>query len=241
MIYANAVYIVSLLVGCFYPAFASYKILNNQKRNDNDLRGWLTYWIAYGVYVAFDFFTAGLVSFIPFLSEFKLLLLLWMLPTVGGGNEVIYEEFLRSFFSCNESFDQVLTRVTLAGSELVGHLVGSVLGHLMILADTYLLPRGHRPALQITPSIEDLVNDVIAKRQLEEKRKQIDNLSDTITEIMGDKADLSKDLLNGSESDVLVLKEHISKPKEKPKTPPKPLRQPTSSNQQEMNLQPQFV
>nr|CAQ53306.1 CG11697-PA [Drosophila melanogaster] len=240
MIYAIVIHILSLLVGCFYPAFASYKILKSQNCSVNDLRGWLIYWTAYGVYVAFDYFTAGLLAFIPLLSEFKVLLLIWMLPSVGGGSEVIYEEFLRSF-SCNESFDQVLGRITLEWGELVWQQVCSVLSHLMVLADRYLLPSGHRPALQITPSIEDLVNDAIAKRQLEEKRKQMGNLSDTINEVLGENIDLNMDLLHGSESDLLVIKEPISKPKERPIPPPKPMRQPSSSNQQEMNLSSQFM
>nr|NP_001259452.1 receptor accessory protein like 1, isoform B [Drosophila melanogaster]AGB95295.1 receptor accessory protein like 1, isoform B [Drosophila melanogaster] len=222
MIYAIVIHILSLLVGCFYPAFASYKILKSQNCSVNDLRGWLIYWIAYGVYVAFDYFTAGLLAFIPLLSEFKVLLLFWMLPSVGGGSEV-------------------LGRITLEWGELVWQQVCSVLSHLMVLADRYLLPSGHRPALQITPSIEDLVNDAIAKRQLEEKRKQMGNLSDTINEVLGENIDLNMDLLHGSESDLLVIKEPISKPKERPIPPPKPMRQPSSSNQQEMNLSSQFM
>ncbi|XP_017011110.2 uncharacterized protein Reepl1 [Drosophila takahashii] len=236
MLYANIVRLLTLLVGCFYPAFASYKILNGQKSNEGELRLWMSYWIVYGVFVVFDFLTASLVAFIPFLNEIKLLFLLWLLPTVGGGNEVIYEELLRSFFSHNEfSFDQVLTHVALATGDLVGQLVSSALGQLMAVADSCILSRGHRPALQITPSIEDLVNDAIAKRQLKEKRKQMASLSDTIDEVLGDKTLSSLDVLNESESDLLVLKDHSLRPK--PQTPPKPMRQPSLSDE-EMDLKP---
>ncbi|KAH8354745.1 hypothetical protein KR084_005906, partial [Drosophila pseudotakahashii] len=244
MLYANVVRLLTLLVGCFYPAFASYKILNGQKHSEGELRLWMSYWIVYGVFVVFDFLTASLVAFIPFLNEIKLLFLFWLLPTVGGGNEVIYEELLRSFFSNNEfSFDQVLTHVTLAGGDLVGQLVSAVFGQLMAVADSCFLSRGHRPALQITPSIEDLVNDVIAKRQLKEKRKQMASLSDTIDEVLGDKTDRndtlsSLDVLNESESDLLVLKEHSLRPK--PQTPPKPMRQPSLSDE-EIELKPELV
>ncbi|XP_016986886.1 uncharacterized protein T19C3.4 [Drosophila rhopaloa] len=246
MIYANVVRLISLLVGCLYPAFASYKILNGQRRSDEvELRRWLSYWIVYGVYVVFDYITASLVTFIPFLNEIKLLFLFWLLPTVGGGNEVIYEEFLRSFFSNNEfSIDQVVTHATLTGGELVGQLLGSVLGQLMAIADSWFLSRGQRPPLHITPSIEDLVNDVIAKRQLKEKRKQQENLSDTINEVLGEKSDrnstlASLDLLDESESDLLILKNHIASPKDKPQTPPKPMR-PSSLCNQEMDLKAGF-
>ncbi|XP_017085531.1 receptor expression-enhancing protein 2 isoform X1 [Drosophila eugracilis] len=241
MVYANVLRMLSLLVGCLYPAFASYKDLersqNGHRHCDEDLRMWLSYWITYGVYMVFDYLTSSLDSIVPFLNEFKVLLLFWMLPTVGGGNEVIYEEFLRSFFNNNElSFDQVLTQATLTGGHLVGQLISSFVGYLMTVADSCLLSRGHRPALQITPSIEDLVNDAIAKRQLQEKRKQMPNLSDTINEVLGDKTNKdSFEFLSESESDLLVLKDHISRPKEKPETPPKPMR-PTSQPDEEMNL-----
>ncbi|XP_016948769.1 receptor expression-enhancing protein 4 [Drosophila biarmipes] len=244
MLYVNVLRLLTLLVGCFYPAFASYKVLSGQKRNEEELRMWMSYWIVYGVFVVFDFLTTGLVAFIPFLNEMKLLFLFWLLPTVGGGNEVIYEELLRTFFSNNEfSFDQVLIQATLAGGDLVGQLVGSVLGQLMAVADSCFLSRGHRPALQITPSIEDLVNDVIAKRQLNQKRKQMANLSDTINEVLGDKTDRNStlsgfDLINESESDLLVIKDHISRPKERPLTAPKPMRQSALGNQ-DMDLKPE--
>ncbi|XP_017085539.1 uncharacterized protein LOC108117537 isoform X2 [Drosophila eugracilis] len=221
MVYANVLRMLSLLVGCLYPAFASYKDLersqNGHRHCDEDLRMWLSYWITYGVYMVFDYLTSSLDSIVPFLNEFKVLLLFWMLPTVGGGNEV-------------------LTQATLTGGHLVGQLISSFVGYLMTVADSCLLSRGHRPALQITPSIEDLVNDAIAKRQLQEKRKQMPNLSDTINEVLGDKTNKdSFEFLSESESDLLVLKDHISRPKEKPETPPKPMR-PTSQPDEEMNL-----
>ncbi|XP_017045614.1 uncharacterized protein T19C3.4 [Drosophila ficusphila] len=238
MIYTNLVRLLSLLVGCLYPSYSSYKILNSQKRRDEDLYMWMSYWIVYGIFVLFDFLTAALVAIIPFLNEVKLLFLFWLLPNVGGGNQVIYEEFLRSFFSSHElSIDQVLIHATLTGGNLVGQLISSILGHLMAVADSYLLSRGHRPALQITPSMEDIVNDVIAKRQLKEKRKQMENLSDTIDEVLSDnpirKSTLSSlDLLNESESGFLVAKDHGFTTKEKPETPPKPMRQLIPSNKE---------
>ncbi|XP_052850561.1 uncharacterized protein T19C3.4 isoform X2 [Drosophila gunungcola] len=215
MILAHVVYLLSLLVGCLYPAFASYKILNSQPCCDVEvLRMWLSYWIVYGVYVGVDYLTGSLGTFIPFLNEFKLLFLFWLLPTVGGGSLLIYGEILRSFFSNNElSIDQVITCC-----------FGS---------------RGQSPALKITPSIEDLVKDVIAKRQLKKKGKQRANLYDTINEVLGDKTDRDRDstlsgldLLGESESDLLVIKNHIAIPKDKPQTPPKPKRLSSLCNQE---------
>ncbi|XP_017121545.1 uncharacterized protein T19C3.4 [Drosophila elegans] len=238
MILAHVVYLLSLLVGCLYPAFASYKILNSQTSCDVEvLRMWLSYWIVYGVYVGVDYLTGSLGTLIPFLNEIKLLFLFWLLPTVGGGSLVIYGEILRPFFSNNElSIDQVITwlvtHATLTGGQLVGQLFAF---------------RGQRPALQITPSIEDLVNDVIAKRQLKKKGKQGANLYDTINEVLGDKTDRDRDstlsgldLLGESESDLLVIKKHIAIPKDKPQTPPKPKRQSSLCNQEMDILETRF-
>ncbi|XP_052850560.1 receptor expression-enhancing protein 6 isoform X1 [Drosophila gunungcola] len=245
MILAHVVYLLSLLVGCLYPAFASYKILNSQPCCDVEvLRMWLSYWIVYGVYVGVDYLTGSLGTFIPFLNEFKLLFLFWLLPTVGGGSLLIYGEILRSFFSNNElSIDQVITWLvthgTLTGGQLVGKLLGSVLDQLMSITTSCFGSRGQSPALKITPSIEDLVKDVIAKRQLKKKGKQRANLYDTINEVLGDKTDRDRDstlsgldLLGESESDLLVIKNHIAIPKDKPQTPPKPKRLSSLCNQE---------
>nr|CBE66635.1 CG11697-PA [Drosophila ananassae]CBE66638.1 CG11697-PA [Drosophila ananassae] len=240
MIYSNVVRLLSLVVGCLYPAFASYKILNGQRRNDEDMRIWMSYWIVYGVFLIFDFLSCGLAPFVPFLDEIKLVFLCWLLPSLGAGNQIIYEEFLRSFFSSNEScIDQALTHATLTGSDFLGQLVGSILGQFMAVADSCFLTRSNRSTLQITPSIEDIVNKVIAQRRIDEKRmpsgnhnnnNSLEEESQTNSEDRDSTIGLNDDdLLNESESDLLLYHERNRnlRTKDKPQTPPKPKRQPS--------------
>ncbi|KAH8420424.1 hypothetical protein KR009_010119 [Drosophila setifemur] len=226
MIYSNVVRLLTLVVGCLYPAFASYKILNGQRRSEDDMRVWLCYWVVYGVFLMFDFISAGLGSIIPFLNETKLVFLCWLLPTVGAGSLFIYDECLCSFFSNNET---TIDQAALTGGDYLAHMVGCMLGQLMTIVDGCFLSRGRRHALEITPSIEDIVNDVIARRQLEEKRVQLENL-DGSTEPVPDNApeckglDSLESVLNEFESDLLVYPANIDKPKQRPQTPPKPKR-----------------
>ncbi|KAH8318388.1 hypothetical protein KR074_002773 [Drosophila pseudoananassae] len=236
MIYSYALQLLSLVVGCLYPAFASFKVLNSQRRNDEDLRIWMSYWIVYGVFLFFDFLSSGLAPFVPLINEMKLVYLLWLLPSLGGGNQIIYEEFLRSFFSSNENcIDQALNHATLTGSDFLSQLVSSFLVQFMWFADNCCLTRGHRSTLQITPSIEDIVAKVIAQRRLKEKRLvESAKLTNSLEE-EGQKNSEDRDSnlepndvdqLNGSDSELLLYQERncLPRPKEKPQTPPKPKR-----------------
>ncbi|XP_017089684.2 uncharacterized protein Reepl1 [Drosophila bipectinata] len=236
MFYSTAVRLLSMVVGCLYPAFASFKVLDSQRLNEEDLRIWLSYWIVYGVFLVFDFLTSGLAPFVPLLNEMKLVYLLWLLPSLGGGNQIIYEEFLRSFFSSNETcIDRALSHATLTGSDFLSQIVGSCLGQFMSFADSCFLTRGHRSALQITPSIEDIVAKVIAQRRLKKKRLVESGKKTNSLEEEGQKnsEDIDSnletndvDLVNDSDSELLLYPERHSlvRRKEKPQTPPKPKR-----------------
>ncbi|KAH8273030.1 hypothetical protein KR018_000946 [Drosophila ironensis] len=246
MLYTNAVRFLSLTVGCLYPAFASYKILNGPRRSDEDMRMWMSYWIVYGVFLIFDFLSSGLVLFVPFLNEIKLIFLFWLLPTLGAGNQVIYEEFLRSFFNSNEkSIEQALNHATLTGGDFFSQMIGSVLGQMMSLADSCLLMHGRRLPIPITPSVEDIVNNVIAERRLEriqkdsqpstvdgeptEEEQEEDENADpetgAVTPVSKSKeTDISLGLM--LENVTANVMKFDSQVKKRPLTPPKPKRQP---------------
>ncbi|XP_030380999.1 uncharacterized protein LOC115628883 [Scaptodrosophila lebanonensis] len=165
MINEGIVRLSSLLVGCVYPAFASYKILNGKSRSEREQNIWLSYWIAYGVYAIIEFFSVGLIWWVPFINEFKLFFLCWLLPTVGGGSELIYDDFLCPFFTRNESaIDQAITTISIKSGEILSELVQLLYSILVVIAEQCCIMRQNGD-MHLTPSIEAALNEVLAGRQ----------------------------------------------------------------------------
>ncbi|KAH8361186.1 hypothetical protein KR200_009628, partial [Drosophila serrata] len=244
-IYENVLRFVSLTAGCFYPAFVSYKLLNAQqlRLENNEITDnmsiWLTYWIVYGVWAMVDFFTTGLGTCIPFLDEMKLIFVCWLLPTIGAGSQVIYDQFLNSFFSNNEvTIKHALFHASLGVVDFLDRMLRACLRYIMGVVDDYLLTRGlpENPAIPIRPP---RIDDYFAKTQLEREQKQAktEDLANTIEKALGEETGTDDDKLSISNSIELDKTESdeqlFSDCHTKPKTMPKPIRRklPAVSNQ----------
>lgn len=66
----------SNISGFVYPCYASYKALT--AHDAAQLERWLVYWCVVGSWTAVEGATAGLLAWLPFYSEVKLLAVLWM-------------------------------------------------------------------------------------------------------------------------------------------------------------------
>ncbi|KAH8344998.1 hypothetical protein KR059_000090, partial [Drosophila kikkawai] len=240
-IYENTLRFVTLIAGCFYPAFVSFKFLNAQQQRPNgnesneNLSIWLTYWIVYGVWSVFDVLSMDLADTIPLLGEMKLIFVCWLLPSIGGGSQVIYEDFLYSFFSNNEGIiDHTLVDATIGVVGFMDRMLRTCMSHIMRVVDDYLLTRGLRqdPAVQLLPPS---VDEFLANMQMERKPKQgkTEDLANTIEKALVEETGKVDDnnlsvenlkVLNKTEPEELVFKEIISERKKKPKTLPKPVK-----------------
>ncbi|XP_034659384.1 HVA22-like protein h [Drosophila subobscura] len=176
MVYESFLRLIALLVGSLYPAFMSNKALNAKRPCDGNMRLWVSYWIVYGVFRVFDFFTQGCVPLVPFLNEFKVLFLCWLLPTLGGGSRIIYDQFLCSFLKSKEkSIDQALHKATQRGGDIIGQVRNVIIGQAMRLINCLLASRHNTHNLRMTPSVEVIINEVLAKREFSERMRKEQN------------------------------------------------------------------
>ena len=68
-----------ILAGVFYPAYASFKALENPETNEN--KQWLTYWTIYACSTSLETLSAKFASWVPGYYIVKAMVLLWlMLP-----------------------------------------------------------------------------------------------------------------------------------------------------------------
>merc|ERR1711934_665590 len=80
-------------VGFVYPAYASFKALESQNKNDDRL--WLTYWVVYSCFCLIEGFLEYVLFWVPFYYPIKLAFLFFLfLPQTKGAMQ-LYEKFLR--------------------------------------------------------------------------------------------------------------------------------------------------
>ncbi|RUS21389.1 TB2/DP1, HVA22 family-domain-containing protein, partial [Endogone sp. FLAS-F59071] len=82
------------LIGWVYPAYASFKAIESQGRDDD--KQWLTYWTVFGFIQIVEVFSDALVYWFPFYYLFKTLLVLWLALPQFRGAEILYSRFLRA-------------------------------------------------------------------------------------------------------------------------------------------------
>jgi receptor expression-enhancing protein 5/6 len=84
-----------VIVGFLYPAFQSFKAIENKNKGDDIL--WLVYWVLFAFFSLIETFQEFILYWIPFYYAFKLAFLLWaMLPQTKGA-KFLYDSFLKDF------------------------------------------------------------------------------------------------------------------------------------------------
>ena len=80
------------VLGVLYPVYKSMTALESESLDDD--KQWLTYWIIFALFSAFDALLGSLLAYIPFFQLIKLLLLIWLQNPMTDGATKIYDEWL---------------------------------------------------------------------------------------------------------------------------------------------------
>lgn len=84
--------VICNLVGFLYPAYASFKALEDGSEDDH--RQWLTYWVVFSCFNLIESFIDYILYWVPLFYIFKVFLLWWMFSERFKGALVIYQNFI---------------------------------------------------------------------------------------------------------------------------------------------------
>ncbi|KAI8990881.1 TB2/DP1, HVA22 family-domain-containing protein [Mycotypha africana] len=93
-----------------YPAYIGYKAI---KANDQQQFGsLLTFWIVSIVYLAIEYFSDMFLFWMPFYTEIKLVIVLWLILPQTQGAALVYTRYLDPFLNQHETeIDHVLVEI----------------------------------------------------------------------------------------------------------------------------------
>lgn len=154
--------LIILIFGWLYPAFETYNV--NSQRSQV---AWLKFWIVFGIFNAFHFFTACLEPYVPFLGGFKLCLLFWLLPTMGGGCHLMHDELVDPIMRRNKkTIRNAFDGMTTVSSTLLREVI-KMIYHLLvdIVEQCWQLTR-NADDLHVTPRLQSAINEVIAELRI---------------------------------------------------------------------------
>lgn len=104
------------LLGFIYPAYASFKALESDNKDD-DVQ-WLTYWVVFGFLNIVEFFSDILLFWLPFYYVFKAAGILWLAMPQTKGAVFVYQRILRPFLVSEEKeIDRLAARAAKAASD----------------------------------------------------------------------------------------------------------------------------
>lgn len=83
------------MVGFIYPAYASYKAIEMETREDD--YQWLTYWVIYASFNVIETFGDIIVIYFPFYFAIKFGLLIWLFSPSTLGADFLYKNLLKVY------------------------------------------------------------------------------------------------------------------------------------------------
>jgi hypothetical protein len=95
LIYGYSTLIV--LMTCFYPIFQSIRTIENL--NDVNSNFWMSFWIVFGCFKAFETFFGFIFDFIPFFWLFRLFFFIYLLSPKFNGAVSLYKAYIRPHFT----------------------------------------------------------------------------------------------------------------------------------------------
>jgi len=97
-----------------YPAYSSYKAVKN--KNAKEYVKWMMYWIVFAFFLVAETFTDICFYWLPFYSELKIILLLWILSPTAKGASIVYRKLLQPQISRREAdIDSCIERASSQG------------------------------------------------------------------------------------------------------------------------------
>ncbi|KAI7884801.1 hypothetical protein K492DRAFT_124742 [Lichtheimia hyalospora FSU 10163] len=137
MLTAGIYFVIRLALLQIYPAYTCFKAI---KLNDHgQFLPLLIYWVSSTVFLVAEYFADLVVFWLPFYTEIKLLLVLWITLPQTKGAIVLYADFIEPFLTQHEKqIDKAMveiqknTKRTLSvyGKELV-RVIGRLLSELI--------------------------------------------------------------------------------------------------------------
>ncbi|KAL0086374.1 TB2/DP1, HVA22 family-domain-containing protein [Phycomyces blakesleeanus] len=102
MLFGGIYFIVKLLFLQLYPAYICYKAI---KVNDpNQFGPLLTYWVVASGFLVAEYLTDIFLFWVPFYTDIKFVLLLWLILPQTQGTLVVYRDWLDPFLSQHEEY-----------------------------------------------------------------------------------------------------------------------------------------
>ncbi|KAL9548874.1 hypothetical protein MBANPS3_005475 [Mucor bainieri] len=83
-----------------YPAYICYKAI--KVNNQQEFGSLLTFWIVSITYLSIEYFSDIFLFWIPFYTEFKLVIVLWLILPQTQGTSVFYTRYLDPFLHAHE-------------------------------------------------------------------------------------------------------------------------------------------
>lgn len=128
--------VLSMLVGFIYPAFSSFKALEEQ-HNDRQ-RFWLVYWVVYACFLVAETFLEPILYFVPFYTPIKLMFLVYLFYPSTKGALTIYDNVLRDLIkpyvqAIDDKLDDMKDAADALGAKVTG-AAASVVGEGVALA-----------------------------------------------------------------------------------------------------------
>ncbi|KAM7345822.1 receptor expression-enhancing protein 1-like [Cochliomyia hominivorax] len=107
-----------LTCGTLYPGYISFKTV--RAKIAEDYVKWMMYWIVFAIFTATETFTDIFLSWFPCYYEFKVALILWLLPSMGNGSTFIYKNCIHPLLKKHETrVDQHLEQVREKGQDMI--------------------------------------------------------------------------------------------------------------------------
>ncbi|TMW43345.1 hypothetical protein DOY81_011576 [Sarcophaga bullata] len=107
-----------LTFGTLYPGYISFKTV--RAKVVDDYLKWMMYWIVFAIFTVMETFTDIFLTWLPFYYEIKMILIFWLLPTIGNGSSFIYRNFIHRLLKNHEQrIDQYLERLREKGQDLI--------------------------------------------------------------------------------------------------------------------------
>ena len=85
--------LLCLALGYLYPAYASFKTLDNKFDADQYHR-WLAYWVVISAFSGFELIGDNLIYWFPFYYECKLAFISWLVLPYFKGSALIYKSYI---------------------------------------------------------------------------------------------------------------------------------------------------
>jgi len=93
--------IVCNLTGIFYPAYASYKAIKSDEKDDDTQ--WVTYWVVFAFMTIIETFSEFILQIFPYYYFLKYLFVVWLFSPATFGADMIYKQVVKPFILQHQS------------------------------------------------------------------------------------------------------------------------------------------